>query len=90
MTIVPIDDRIVVMPKEEDNEKISGGIILPDSAKEKPQSAIIKAIGTDEGLKELFEIGDEIFYNQYQGTEIKIEGKKYIVLSRNDVLVRVY
>lgn len=89
MTLKPLDDRVVIVPTEDISEKQIGGIIIPDSAKEKPQIAEVVAIGTDEDLQELIKIGDKVLYAKYGGTEIELDGKKYIIVSRNDILAIV-
>ena len=86
MKLKPLDDRVVIEVKEELAEKNVGGIIIPDTAKEKPQIGKIIAVGTDEELKELVKVGDKILYSKYGGTEIDIEDKKYLIVSRSDIL----
>ncbi len=86
MKLKPLDDRVVIEVKEELAEKNVGGIIIPDTAKEKPQIGKIIAVGTEEELKELVKVGDEILYSKYGGTEIDIEDKKYLIVSRSDIL----
>ena len=86
MKLKPLDDRVVIEVKEEMAEKNVGGIIIPDTAKEKPQIGKIIAIGTDEELKDLVKIGDKILYAKYGGTEVDIEDKKLLIISRSDIL----
>jgi chaperonin GroES len=87
----PLGDRVLVQPLEEGEVK-KGGIIIPDTAKEKPQEAKVIAIGTgkldDEGKKLPFEvkIGDRVLISKYGGTEIKIDGTAYQVLREDDIL----
>ncbi|HTR40372.1 MAG TPA: co-chaperone GroES [Pseudomonadales bacterium] len=91
LNVKPIGDRILVEPAEEKEVK-KGGIIIPDSAKEKPQEAIVVALGTgktdDNGKKVAFEVkkGDRVLVSKYGGTEIKIDGKEYKILSSDDIL----
>jgi len=91
LNVKPIGDRILVEPAEEKEVK-KGGIIIPDSAKEKPQEAIVIALGTgkvdDNGKKVAFEVkkGDRVLVSKYGGTEIKIDGKEYKILSSDDIL----
>ena len=91
LNIKPLGDRILVEAVEEKETK-KGGIIIPDSAKEKPQESIVVALGTgktdDNGKKVPFEVkkGDRILCSKYGGTEIKIDGKKYKILSSDDIL----
>jgi chaperonin GroES len=91
MNIKPIGDRIVVKPLEAE-EITKGGIILPDSAKEKPQKGKVVAIGTgkilENGTRVPVEVkeGDTIIYSKYGGTEVKFEGEEYLIVSERDIL----
>ena len=91
LNIKPLGDRLLVEPIEEKEVK-KGGIIIPDSAKEKPQEGIIVALGTgktdDDGKKVAFEVkkGDRVLVSKYGGTEIKIDGKEYKIFSSDDLL----
>ncbi len=85
MKIKPLDKRVVIEKKEAEEKNI-GGIILPDSAKEKPQTGKIVAVGTDEDLKKLVKVGDEVLFSKYGGTEVKLDGKEYMILSQDDIL----
>jgi chaperonin GroES len=91
MAIRPLDDRIVVKAVEAE-EKTAGGILLPDSAKEKPQRAVVVAVGegprNDEGerLSLTVKIGDEILFGKYAGNEIKWQGHEYKILRESEVL----
>ena len=85
MKIKPLDKRVVIEKKEAE-EKSVGGIILPDSAKEKPQTGKIVAVGSDEDLKKLVKVGDEVLFSKYGGTEVKLDGKEYMILSQDDIL----
>ena len=90
-SIQPIGDRILVQPMEE-NEQVKGGIIIPDSAKEKPQNAKVSALGTGktdkDGKKVPFEVkvGDIVLISKYGGTEVKLDGEKFTLLREDDVL----
>lgn len=90
----PMDDRILVEPCEAD-EKTAGGIILPDTAQEKPQRGITVATGPgkllDSGKRGemCVKVGDEVFYGKYSGTEIEFGTDKYVVLRENDILAIV-
>jgi chaperonin GroES len=94
MKLRPLGDRIVVEPLEAE-EKTKGGIILPDTAKEKPQEGKVVAIGKgkiDENGKPLpmeVKMGDKILYGKYAGTEITVEGKEYMILKEEDILAVV-
>lgn len=94
MTLKPLQDRIVIKVIE-DTEQTSGGIFIPDSAKEKPQKGEVIAVGegktNDKGEKEPMgvNVGDIILYAKYAGTEIKIDGTDYKILSIKDALAIV-
>ena len=87
----PLHDRILVKRLEEQDEK-HGSIIIPDSAKEKPQEAKVIAVGsgkvTDEGKKLPLDVkaGDRILFGKYSGSEVKIDGEEYLILREEDVL----
>ena len=91
LNIKPLGDRLLVEPVEEKEVK-KGGIIIPDSAKEKPQEGIIVALGTgktdDNGKKVAFEVkkGDRVLVSKYGGTEIKVDGKEYKIFGSDDLL----
>lgn len=87
MKVQPLDDRVLVEPVEEE-EKV-GSIVIPDTAKEKPMTGKIIAVGTDKELKELVKTGDVVIFGKYAGQEIKIEGKKHLIISRSDLLAKV-
>ncbi|HLR10018.1 MAG TPA: co-chaperone GroES [Sporosarcina sp.] len=90
----PLGDRIVIELVEVE-EKTSSGIVLPDSAKEKPQEGKVIAVGTgrvlDNGQRIDLEVkeGDRIIFSKYSGTEVKHEGQEYLILRENDVLAIV-
>ena len=91
MKIRPLQDRIIVKRVEEE-EKTKGGIIIPDTAKEKPAEGKVEAVGNgklgDDGKRIPLEIkkGDRILFGKYSGTEVKIEGKEYLIMREDDVL----
>ena len=91
LNIKPLGDRILVEPAEEKETK-KGGIIIPDSAKEKPTEGVVRALGTgktdDKGNKVPFEVkvGDRVLVSKYGGTEVKLDGKEYKLLNSDDVL----
>ena len=88
MNIKPLADRVLVLP-EPAEEKV-GGIIIPDTAKEKPQHGTIVAAGNGTKDKEMIlKEGDEILYGKYSGTELEIEGTKYLIMRQRDVLAVV-
>lgn len=89
--IRPLQDRILVKRLTEE-AKTKGGIIIPDSAKEKPQEGEVVAVGNgkvlDNGTKTALEIkaGDKILFSKYSGSEVKIEGEEYVIMREDDVL----
>lgn len=88
MNIKPLADRVLVLPAPAE-EKV-GGIIIPDTAKEKPQHGTIVAAGNGTKDEEMIlKEGDEILYGKYSGTELEIEGTKYLIMRQSDVLAVV-
>lgn len=93
-TIRPLDDRLVVKPSEPE-ERTAGGIVLPDTAKEKPQRGKVTSTGPgkllDSGQRAalLVKVGDVVMYGKYSGTEVEIAGDKYVILRESDVLAVV-
>ena len=91
MTVRPLRDRILVKRVEEQEQRI-GGIIIPDTAKEKPQRAKVMAVGngkvTEEGKRVPLDVksGDRILFGKYSGNEVKIDGDDYLILREEDVL----
>lgn len=91
MAVKPLDDRVLVKQSEAE-EKTAGGILLPDTAKEKPQRGSVIAVGPgkllDSGVRGKMSLkkGDEVFYGKYSGTEIKIDDEEYVILKETDVL----
>ncbi|MCS7008859.1 MAG: co-chaperone GroES [Chthoniobacterales bacterium] len=89
--IRPLGDRVLVKPFEE-KEQIKNGIIIPDTAKEKPQEGEVVALGTgkldDEGKKIEFtvKVGDKVLISKYGGTEVKIDGTTYLIMREDDIL----
>jgi chaperonin GroES len=94
MNLKPLGDRIVVKPVEEE-ERTKGGIVLPDTAKEKPQEAEVVAVGpgarNEKGERVPMEVkvGDRVIYAKYSGTEFKQEDEDYLILRESDVLAIV-
>jgi chaperonin GroES len=89
LSITPLHDRVIVQPAAAE-EKTAGGIIIPDTAKEKPQRGIVLAAGP--GKKDeptMVKAGDTVLYGKYAGTEITIEGKEYIIMRESDILAIV-
>jgi chaperonin GroES len=91
LNVKPLGDRILVEPAEEKEVK-KGGIIIPDTAKEKPTEGVVRALGTgkvdDNGKKLPFDVkvGDRVLVSKYGGTEIKLDGKEYKILNSDDIL----
>jgi len=90
MKLKPLGDRVIVLPKESE-EITKSGIVIPDTAKEKPQEGKVIAVGQgriEEGKRIPMdvEVGDEIIYSKYGGTEVKIEGKEHLILKESDIL----
>ena len=88
MNIKPLADRVLVLPAQEE-EKV-GGIIIPDTAKEKPQRG--KIVATGNGTKDeemILKEGDIVLYGKYSGTEIELDGEKYLMMRQSDVLAVV-
>jgi chaperonin GroES len=96
MKITPIDERVLIKPLKEEERKV-GGIIIPDTAKERPQMGEVVAVGDDvvlsdrkqRKLSEIVKVGDRIVYARYGGTEFKMDGEEYLLVSRNDILAVV-
>ncbi|OQC09561.1 MAG: 10 kDa chaperonin [Candidatus Cloacimonetes bacterium ADurb.Bin088] len=88
MKLIPIEDHVVVKTETVQEKKV-GGIIIPDTAKEKPQMAEVIAVGTDEDLQKIVKVGDMVLYGKYAGTEIELEGEKLLILSKSDILAIV-
>ncbi|HUU95071.1 MAG TPA: co-chaperone GroES [Phycisphaerae bacterium] len=92
LKIHPLDDRVVVEPFEAE-ERTAGGIVLPDSAREKPQRGKVIATGPGKLLEKTGErgemslkVGDRVFYGKYSGTEVELQGDTYVILRESDVL----
>jgi chaperonin GroES len=94
MKLKPLGDRLIVKPTEEE-EKTASGIVLPDTAKEKPQKGKVLAVGdgaiNEDGSRRPLDLseGDEILYSKYGGTEITVENDEVLVLRESDVLAKV-
>jgi len=94
MQIIPLGDRVLVKPLDAE-EKTKGGIILPDTAKEKPQEGKVVSVGkgklSDEGKLVALEVktGDKVLYGKYSGTEIKLNGEDHLIVREEDILAIV-
>ena len=88
MTIKHLADRVLVLPARAE-EKV-GGIIIPDTAKEKPQRGKVVAVGNGTKDEEMIlKVGDEVLYGKYAGTELENDGEKYLIMRQSDVLAVV-
>jgi chaperonin GroES len=94
LKIRPLDDRVVVEPLEAE-EKTSGGILLPDTAKQKPQRGRVLAAGpgklSEKGDRLMLnvKVGDEVLYGKYSGSEVEVEGREYKIMRESDILAKV-
>jgi chaperonin GroES len=89
INIKPLADRVIVEPAAAE-EKTAGGIIIPDTAKEKPQRGIVKAVGNgkpDEPMT--VKVGDTVLYGKYAGTEISVEGSDFLIMREADIFAIV-
>jgi chaperonin GroES len=90
----PLDDRVVIEPLEAE-EKTAGGIVLPDTAKEKPQRGRVVSVGPgrvlDDGSRAAISVakGDEVLFGKYSGNEVKIDGVEYKIMRENDILAKI-
>ena len=91
MKIRPLGDKVLVQRVEAEN-KTAGGIVLPDTAKEKPQKGKVVSVGNgktlDDGSKQQMQVkkGDVVLFTNYAGTEVKIDGKEYLIMSESDIM----
>jgi len=91
LKLKPLEDRVVVEPKEAE-DKTASGIILPDTAQEKPQEATVVAMGpgkaSDSGtiVKMTVKVGDKVLYGKYSGSEVNVDGKEYLIMRESDIL----
>jgi chaperonin GroES len=91
MNLNPLGDRIVVKPQDEEESRTASGLVIPDTAKEKPQLGEVLAVGPGEfrdgeRVPVDVNVGDVVFYSKYGGTEVKHDGEDYLILSSRDVL----
>lgn len=95
MQLKPLHDRVVIERLDADEQKSSGGIIIPDTAKEKPQRGKVVAVGdgafNDKGDRNKLDVkvGDEVLFGKYSGNDIKVEGKEYLIMRENEILAVV-
>ena len=94
MKVIPLNEKIVIERLEAD-EKTAGGIILPDSAKEKPKQGKVLSMGDgkllDDGKRAAFQVkvGDRVLFTSYAGSEVNVDGKEYLVMTEDDILAVV-
>lgn len=97
MKLKPIDERVLIKPREEEERKV-GGIIIPDTAsKDRPQMGEVVAMGDDveiadrkqKKLSEILKVGDTVVFAKYGGTEVKLDDEEFLLVSRNDILAVV-
>jgi chaperonin GroES len=86
--IEPLGARVLILPLEGETQT-PGGILLPETAKEKPQQGIIEAVGSEDEMNTDLKIGDRVLFPKYTGTEIKFEGQTYLLMNEDDVLARI-
>ena len=95
MKLKPLGDRVIVSPNEEDEQRTASGLVIPDTAKEKPQLGTVLAVGPgdrdDDGDRIPLDVseGDTVVYSKYAGTELKYDGGEYLILSSRDLLAIV-
>ena len=89
MNIKPLADRVIVVPAPAE-EKTIGGIIIPDTAKEKPLKGEVVAVGNGTKDEEMVvKVGDTVLYGKYAGTELELDGNKYLIMRQSDILAIV-
>ena len=95
MALTPLGDRILIRRTEEDEQTTSGGIIIPDTAKEKPQEGEVIAVGQgrllDNGDRQPIDVavGDKILFGKYSGTEVEYESEELLILREDDILAKI-
>ena len=87
MKIEPLGARVLVLPMEGESQT-PGGVLLPETSKEKPQQGTIEAVGSSEEMTTDLKVGDRVLFPKYTGTEIKLDGKTYLLMDESDVLAR--
>lgn len=86
INIQPMGARVLIKPLEQDN-KTASGLLLPETAKEKPQTGLVMAVGDDEEIK--LKVNDKVLFAKYTGSEFKFDGTEYLLLESNDILAKV-
>jgi chaperonin GroES len=85
INLQPLGTRVLIQPLEQEN-KTASGLLLPETAKEKPQTGLVVAVGDDEEIK--LKVHDKILFAKYSGTEFKLDGSEYLLLESSDVLAK--
>jgi chaperonin GroES len=85
INLQPMGTRVLIKPLEQES-KTSSGLLLPETAKEKPQTGLVVAVGDDEEIK--LNVNDKVLFAKYSGTEFKMDGTEYLLLEANDVLAK--
>jgi len=85
LNLQPLGTRVLIQPLEQES-KTASGLLLPETAKEKPQTGLVVAIGDDEEMK--LQVNDKVLFAKYSGTEFKLEGNEYLLLESTDVLAK--
>ncbi|MBO8139089.1 MAG: chaperonin GroES [Thermosipho sp. (in: thermotogales)] len=88
MKVLPLGSRLLIKPITEE-KRTEGGIVLPDTAKEKPMKAEVIAVGNIEDSDVDIHVGDKVIFSKYSGTEIKIEDEDYIIIDLDDILAKI-
>ena len=94
MTVIPLNDKILV-ERVEAEEKTAGGIVLPDTAREKPKQGKVLSLGDgkvlESGKRQAFQVkkGDKVLFTSYAGSEVKVDGKEFLIMSEEDILAIV-
>lgn len=88
-TIQPLDDRVLIALAEEEDERTVGGLYIPDTAKEKPRTGVVVAVGTDEDLQDKIRTDDKVIFSKYGGEEIEVDGRELRIIQRSDILAVV-
>ncbi|MFP4382387.1 MAG: co-chaperone GroES [Candidatus Sumerlaeia bacterium] len=92
MNLKPLGDRVLVQRSEEEDQKSAGGIIIPDTAKEKPQRGKVIEVGPgalkEDGSNIPMDVkkGDEVLFGKYSGTDVKLDGQEYLIMRQDDIL----
>lgn len=88
INIEPLGARVLVLPLEGESQS-PGGVLLPETAKEKPQQGTVEAVGDEEEMTTDLKVGDRVLFPKYTGTEIKYQGKTYLLMNEDDILARI-